>query len=104
MNSTEEELNEKYATKSAHCNRKTLLPYEYEFTCISCNHNVIKQKRELSKVQRKKFSFINRIKFAEHKLFCISVEVYKVYERIDFSEIFEVLATLKRIEIKQFPN
>ena len=30
-----------------------LLPYEYEFTCISCGFNVIKRKHELSKIQRK---------------------------------------------------
>ena len=37
-----------------HCNRNTLLPYKYEFTCISCGFNIIKRKHELTKIQRKK--------------------------------------------------
>ena len=31
MNSTEDEIIEKYAKQCRHCNRNTLLPYEYEF-------------------------------------------------------------------------
>ena len=33
-----------------------------------------------------KSSIINRLKYAEHKTFCISVDVYKVYEGIDFDK------------------
>ena len=41
------------------CNRNTLLPYEYESTCISCGFNLIK-KHELTKIQRKKlFSLLD---------------------------------------------
>ena len=40
-----------------HCNRNTLLPYEYEFTCVSCGYNVINRKHELSKIQGKKNNF-----------------------------------------------
>ena len=53
MESTEDQKIEKYAKQRKHCTRKTLLPYEYEFTCISCGHNVIKRKSELIKIQRK---------------------------------------------------
>ena len=45
-----------------HCNRNTLLAYEYEFTCISCGFNVIKRKHELFKIQLKKINFVNRLK------------------------------------------
>ena len=54
MELTEDEIIEKYGQKCGHCNWITLLPYEYEWTCFSCNYNVIKRKQELSKIQRKK--------------------------------------------------
>ena len=54
MNLSEDQKIEKYAKKCLHCNRNTLLPYEYEFTCFSCGHNVNKRKHELTKIQRKK--------------------------------------------------
>ena len=40
MELTEDEILQKYGKKCGHCNRNTLLPYEYEFTCISCGFNV----------------------------------------------------------------
>ena len=51
MELTEDEIIEKNAK---HCKRKTLLPYEYESTCISCGFNLIKRKHEISKIQRNK--------------------------------------------------
>ena len=36
MELTEDEIIEKYAKLCGPCNRITLLPYEYEFTCFSC--------------------------------------------------------------------
>ena len=69
MELTEDEIIEKYAKKRGHCNRNTLLPDEYEFTCFSCRYNVNKRKHELSKIQRKKINFINRSKYAEQKNF-----------------------------------
>ena len=62
MSLSEDEYIQKYAKKCGHCNRYTLLPYEYEFTCFSCGYNVNKRKHELSKIQRKKINFINRLK------------------------------------------
>ena len=58
-------LIKKYAKHCGHCNRSTLLPYEYEFTCVACGYNVIKQKHEVSKIQRKKLNFINRLNYAQ---------------------------------------
>ena len=100
MNLSEDQIIEKYAKKCGHCNRKTLLPYEYEFTCFSCGYNVIKRKNELSKIQRKKINFINRLKYAEQKIFCICIDVYKIYEGNDFNEIYKVLSTLKNKKLK----
>ena len=100
MKLTEDEIIEKYAKQCRHCNRNTLLPYEYEFNCFSCGYNVNKRKHELSKIQRKKINFINRLKYAEVKMFSICVDVYKIYEGDDFDKIFEVLSTLKNKKLK----
>ena len=54
MELTEDQIIKQYAKNWGHCNRNTLLPYGYEFTCISCGYNVIKRKHELSKIQRYK--------------------------------------------------
>ena len=54
MELTEDEIIENDAKKCAHCNRSTLLPYDYEFICFSCGYNVTKRKHELSKIQREK--------------------------------------------------
>ena len=54
MNLSEDEIIKKYGKQCLPCNRNTTLPYEYEWTCISCGYNVIKRKHELSKIQNKK--------------------------------------------------
>ena len=53
MELTEDEIIKNYAEHCGHCNRITLLPNEYEWTCFSCGYNVSKRKNELSKIQRK---------------------------------------------------
>ena len=100
MELTEDEIIEKYGKRCGHCNRNSLLPYEYEFTCVSCGFNVNKRKHELRKIQWKKINFINRLKYAEVKLFCICIDVYKIYEGNDFGEIYKVLSTLKYKKLK----
>ena len=100
MELTEDKIIEKYAKKSGHCNRNTLLPYEYEFTCFSCGYNVNKRKHELSKIQRKKINFINRLKYAEQKIFCICIDLYMIYDGNDYDEIYKVLSTLKNKNLK----
>ena len=100
MDLTEDEIIEKYAKTCRHCNRNTLLPYEYEITCFSCGYNVNKRKHALSKIQRKKINFMNRIKYAEVKIFSICVDVYKNYEGYDYDEIYKVLSTLKNQKLK----
>ena len=100
MNLSEDEIIEKYAKNCGHCNRNTLLPYEYEWFCFSCNYVVCKRKNELSKIQRKKINFINRLKYAEQKIFCICVDLYKIYESDDYDEIYKVLSILKNKKLK----
>ena len=75
MELTINEIIEKYAKHCGHCNQNTLLPYEYEYTCFSCGYNVIKRQHEFSKIQRKRMNFINRLKYAELKIYCICVDV-----------------------------
>ena len=53
MNLSEDETIQKYAKNCGHCNRNTLLPYEYEFTCFSFGYNVNKRKHDFSKIQKK---------------------------------------------------
>ena len=69
MKLTEDEIIQNYGKHCSPCNRNTLPPYEYEWTCISCAFNLIKRKHEITKIQREKINFINRLKFAEHKFF-----------------------------------
>ena len=54
MELTKDEIIEKYAKHCGHCNRNTILPYEYEWTCISCGFNSIKRKHQLSRSPKKK--------------------------------------------------
>ena len=100
MNLSEDQIIEKYAKNCGHCNRNTLLPYEYEYTCLSCGYNVNKRKHELSKIQRKEINFINRLKYAEQKIFCICIDVYKIYEDDDYDEICKVMSILKNKKLK----
>ena len=100
MDLTEDEILQKNAKQCRHCNRNTLLPYQYEFTCIACGYNVTKRKHELSKIQRKKINFINRLKYAEQKIFSICIDLYKIYEGDDYDEIYKVLSTLKNKKLK----
>ena len=95
MELTEDETLQKYAKNCGHCKRKTLLPYEYEITCFSCGFNVNKRKHELSKIQRKKINFINRLKYAEQKIFSICIDLYRIYEGDDYNEVFKSSSTLK---------
>ena len=64
-----DEIFKNYGKHCVHCNRKTILPYEYELNCVSCGYNVIKQKNELSKLQRKRINFSHRLKMQNTKFF-----------------------------------
>ena len=100
MNLSEDEIKQKYGKNCGHCNRNTLLTYEYEWTCFACGYNVNKRKHELSKIQRKKINFMNRLKYAEVKIFSICVNLYKTYEGNDYDKLYEVLSTLKNKKLK----
>ena len=95
MELTEDGIIQKHGNRCLHCNRITLLPYEYDWTCFSCGYNVNKQKHEFSRIQRKK-NFINRLKYGEVRTFSICLDLYKIFEGDDYDEIFKVLSTLKK--------
>ena len=69
MELTEDEIIKKYGKQCGHCNRNTLLPYEYEPTCFSCGYDVIKRKHELSKIERKKYKFCQSIEICRTQNF-----------------------------------
>ena len=100
MELTEDEIIQNYGKNCGNCNRNTLLPYQYEWICFSCGYNAIKLKHQLPKNQRKKIMFINRLKYAKQKIFCICVDVYKIYEGDDSDKIYEVLSTLKNKKLE----
>ena len=100
MELTADQIIEKHAKRCGHCNRNTLLPYDYEFTCFSCGYNVNKRKNELTKIQRRKINFINRLKYAEVKIFSICVDLYKIYEGNDYDGIYKDLSSLKNKKLK----
>ena len=78
MKVTEDENIQKYGKRCGHCNRNTLLPYEYEFICIVCGYNVNKRKHELRKIQRKKINFTNRLKHAEQNILYLYRFIYDI--------------------------
>ena len=104
MELTEDKIIQKYEKQCRHCNRNTLLPYEYEFTCFSCGFNVNKRKHELSRKQREKFNFVSRLKYAEQKVFCICIDVNMIYDGNGYDEIYKALSALKKIKNKQHFN
>ena len=52
------------------------------------------------KFNEKKINFIIRIKYAEQKIFCICINVNKIYEGDYFDKIHEVLSTLINKKLK----
>ena len=87
---------EKLGKNCGSCSRNTLLPHDYEWTGLSCGYNKIKRKHELSKNQRKKINFVNRLKYAEQKFFCICVDICQITDGNDFDIIYEILSKLKK--------
>ena len=64
MNLSADETIYKNAKHCGYSNRNNLLPYEYEFTCLSCGFNSTKRKHELTKIERKKIKFYQSIKMS----------------------------------------
>ena len=44
MEPSEDEIIKKYAKHCGHCNRKMLLSYEFDWSCVSCGFNLKKKK------------------------------------------------------------
>ena len=60
MELSEEEFTQRYAKQCKNCSKKTLLPYEYEFTYNVRGYNVKQRQKELSETipSRKKTIFL----------------------------------------------
>ena len=67
-----------------HVIEKQLLPYAFEWTCLICGLNIIKQKHELTLNQRKKITFSSRIKYAERKIIAICTDIIQIYDGHDY--------------------
>ena len=53
MQLTDEETIKNMENIAHRCNKNTMLPYEYEYTCYFCNHSIIKLKSNYLISQRK---------------------------------------------------
>ena len=93
MQLPEDKIIQKNSKHCGHCNQNTLLSYENEFKCFSCGYNVIKENMNSLKYKEKQTNFINGVKYAEVKIFCICVDLYKVYEGKDFGTSDEASST-----------
>ena len=62
----EDEILTKHGKHILHYTRNTLLPYEYDCTCVACGYNITKKKNELSKIS-KKIGFFYKLNYAEKK-------------------------------------
>ena len=58
MKLIEDVFSEKYGKQCMDGLRWTLLPLDYEWSCLSCGCNVMKRKNEITEMRRKKY-FIN---------------------------------------------
>ena len=92
---TDDEIIQKYGKIFPACNRNTLLPYSFEWTCLICGMNIIKQKNELTLSQRKKLTFASRIKFAEQKIISIATNIIQIYDGHDYDKTLEILSQVK---------
>ena len=52
------------------------------------------------KYKRKKINFINRLEYAEVKIFSICVDLYQICESDNYDEIYKILSTLKNKQLK----
>ena len=57
MNLIKHEQIGKNAKQCIHCRRNTLLPYEYDWTCIACGCIITREENDLSKNSKNKNKF-----------------------------------------------
>ena len=82
------------------CNRRFFIEFPYEYRCFNCNIKVIKQKRNLTKIQRKRqANFSNRFKHAELKISVICMDVMQIYRESDLYLIAATLLLLKKSKL-----
>ena len=100
MELTEDQILENNGKQCKHCKRSTLPPFEYGVTCIPCGYNVKKRKKNIVKIQGKKMNFINRRKYAKHKILWNCIGGRKTYQSNDFDEIYWTLSEINNKNLK----
>ena len=70
---------------------------------LACHVDITQSKENMNslKYNAKETIFINGLKYAEKKVFCISVDLCQIYDGIEYNKLFEVLSTLKNKELKR---
>ena len=82
------------------CNRRFFIEFPYEYRCLVCEIKVINQKRNLTKIQRKRLAkFSNRFKYAELKISVICMDVMQIYRGSNLNLIAATLLLLKKSKI-----
>ena len=90
----------KYATMCVSCNQRFFIEFPYEYRCLICDIKVIKQKRSLTKIQRKRQAkFSNRFKYAELKISVICMDVMQISCGSDLNLIAATLLFLKKSKL-----
>ena len=76
------------------------IEFPYEYRCLICKAKVIKQKRNLTKIQRKREAkFSNRFKYAELKISVICMDVMQIYRGSILNLIAATLLLLKKSKL-----
>ena len=74
------------------CNRNALLEYEYEFTYLVCEFNVIKPKISIDKASKKKnINFQGRLTNASPKIIAIYLEIRSIVQTNNIDLLAAVL-------------
>ena len=84
---SEDEIFQKNEKHCLHCTRNTLLPYEYERTCIACDYNVIIQKRRTYR----KLNFINLVLYSRQKVIWFCIDLDKTSDGNDNGKLIELI-------------
>ena len=103
MELVEDQRIESYANRCLYCTRNTLLPYEYEWTCVACGYNVVRRNNELRESQRKTMNPMNRLKYAENKIICLCIDGSRAFDGGDIERSTVCLTRLKirKLHIKK---
>ena len=97
---TEDEIIMKYAIMCPSCNRRFLMEYPYDYFLHFFNTKVIKQKRELTKIQTKKPDLVVSLRMQNFKKkSVICMDVMQIYRESNLILIAAILLLLKKSKL-----